>query len=102
MYNPESHKAEEFINHEEILSTIEYADKNKSNAELIDEIIKKAKNEKGLTHKEAAVLLACNIKEKNDEIKNPTIYTGDYSSMFRFDLDKRINPSVGQNLYFLS
>ena len=68
MYNPKSHKAEEFINHEEILSTLEYADKNKSNAELIDEIINKAKKEKGLTHKEAAVLLTCNIKEKNDEI----------------------------------
>ena len=41
-------------------------------------------------------------KEENDEIKNPTIYTGDYSSMFRFNLDKTISPSVGQNLYYLS
>ena len=68
MYNPKSHKAEEFINHEEILSTLDYANKNKSNVELIDKIIEKAKLEKGLTHKEAAVLLACDIKEKNDEI----------------------------------
>lgn len=68
MYNPKSHKAEEFINHEEILSTIDYANKNKSNITLIDKIIQKAKLEKGLTHMEAAVLLACDIKEKNDEI----------------------------------
>ena len=38
IYNPKSLKAEEFINHEEILATIEYAEKNKHNAELIDEI----------------------------------------------------------------
>ena len=68
MYNPKSHKAEEFINHEEILETLDYAKENKSNVELIDKIIEKAKLEKGLTHREAAVLLACDIKEKNDEI----------------------------------
>ena len=68
MYNPKSQKAEEFINHQEILDTIDYARKNKSNIELIDKIIEKAKLEKGLNHKEAAVLLACDIKEKNEEI----------------------------------
>ena len=41
-------------------------------------------------------------KEKDDSLSNPKIYTGDYSSMFKFDLEKRINPSVGQNLYYLS
>ena len=41
-------------------------------------------------------------KEESDDIKNPTIYTGDYTSMFRFNLDKTINPKVGQNLYYLS
>lgn len=40
--------------------------------------------------------------EESDDIKNPTIYTGDYTSMFRFNLDKTINPKVGQNLYYLS
>ena len=40
--------------------------------------------------------------QEPENISNPEIYTGDYSSMFKFDLDKRINPSVGQNLYFLS
>ncbi len=68
MYNPKSSKAEEFICHEEVLESIDYAEQNKSNAELIDKIIKKAKERKGLTHREAAVLLACDIEEKNEEI----------------------------------
>ena len=51
---------------------------------------------------DAAVGLKPFKKEENDEIKNPTIYTGDYSSMFRFNLDKTISPKVGQNLYYLS
>ena len=58
MYNPESLKAEEFISHEEILSTLEYAEANKSNAALIDEILDKAKLRRGLSHREASVLLA--------------------------------------------
>ena len=41
-------------------------------------------------------------QDSNDAVSNPKIYTGDYSSMFRFNLDKRISPSVGQNLYYLS
>ena len=68
MYNPKSAKAEEFICHEEILATLEYANKNKSNEKLIDEILEKAKERKGLNHREASVLLACDIKEKNDEM----------------------------------
>lgn len=68
MYNPKSTKAEEFINHEEILKTLEYAEKNKNNQGLIDEIISKAREKKGLTHREAAVLLDCTIEEKNREI----------------------------------
>ena len=42
MYNPKSLKAEEFISHEEILGTLAYAEDNKNNEELIDEILKKA------------------------------------------------------------
>ena len=68
MYNPKSPKAEEFISHEEVLETLEYAKQNKSNVELIDQIIAKAKLRKGLTHREAAVLLDCDIEEKNQEI----------------------------------
>lgn len=68
MYNPKSLKAEEFINHQEILETLEYADKNKDNVELIDSIIEKARLRKGLSHREASVLLACEIPEKISEI----------------------------------
>ena len=67
-YDPSSSKAEEFINHEEILETLAYADANKDNIALIDEIIEKAKLRKGLTHREASVLLACSDEEKNQEI----------------------------------
>lgn len=68
MYNPKSHNAEEFISHEEVLETLEYAEQNKHNAELIDEILNKALQEKGLSHKEASILLACDIPEKNEQI----------------------------------
>ncbi len=68
MFNPKSLKAEEFISHEEILSTLEYADKNKDNMELVDQIIAKAKERKGLSHREASVLLACDNEEKIKEI----------------------------------
>ena len=77
IYDPKSHKAEEFINHEEILETLRYADENKDNVELIDSLLEKARprrDEKGvlhcegLTHREASVLLACDIPEKVEEM----------------------------------
>ena len=68
MYNPKSKVAEEFIDHQEILDTLAYADANKDNVELITELIEKAKLRKGLSHREASVLLACEIEEKNQEI----------------------------------
>lgn len=68
MYNPKSHNADEFISHTEILDTLKFADENKNNKELIDKILDKARLGKGLTHREASVLLACNIDEKNNEI----------------------------------
>ncbi len=68
MYNPKSLKAEEFIDHQEILDTLEYADKNKDNVEVIDAILEKARLRKGLTHREASVLLACDIPEKIQEL----------------------------------
>ena len=67
-YDPKSLKAEEFINDEEIRATLAYADENKDNLELIDQIIEKAKLRKGLSHREASVLLACENEEKNNEI----------------------------------
>ena len=63
MYNVTSLKAEEFISHEEIEETLAYSDANKDNISLIDEILAKAKLGKGLNHREASVLLACEQKD---------------------------------------
>ncbi len=68
MYDVKSMKAEEFIDDQEILDTLKYADENRNNKELIREIIKKAKEAKGLEHREASVLLACEDEDLNREI----------------------------------
>ncbi len=68
MYNVNSFRAEEFISDEEIRETLEYADKNCDNMELVDAIIVKARQRKGLNHREASVLLACQNEEKIKEI----------------------------------
>ena len=73
IYNPKSLKAEEFINHGEILDTIRYAEENKHNIALIDEILAKARPVKsadgtqthcaGLSHREASsFFLACSSR----------------------------------------
>ncbi|MCQ4023234.1 MULTISPECIES: [FeFe] hydrogenase H-cluster radical SAM maturase HydG [unclassified Ruminococcus] len=67
-YDPKSLKAEEFINHEEIEETLKYADENKNNKELINSIIEKAKEGKGVSHREALVLLDCELEEENEKI----------------------------------
>ncbi len=72
-YDVKSPIAEEFINNEEILETIEYAKANKSNRELIFSLIERAKDCKGLSHREAAVLLECDIPEANEAIKELAI-----------------------------
>lgn len=68
MYDVTSRCADDFINHEEILDTLAYADENKNNLPLIDSLIEKAKLRKGLSHREASVLLACEDEAKNQEI----------------------------------
>ena len=68
MYNAKSLKAEEFISDEEIKETLAYADANCENMELVDRIIEKARLRKGLSHREASVLLACQNEEKIKEI----------------------------------
>ncbi len=68
MYNPKSPKAEEFIDHQEISDTLAYADTHKTDAALIDSILEKARLCKGLTHREASVLLACELPDKNQQI----------------------------------
>lgn len=68
MYNNLSNKAEEFIDDGEIRDTIQFARENKSNKELIGEIIEKAKGMKGISHREAAVLLECDLEEENQKL----------------------------------
>ena len=82
MYNVNSSAAEEFISHEEVLETLDYAEKNKNNTALIDKILEKALLRKGLNHREASVLLSCEIDKKNKEI---------------FDLAKKIKHEVYGN-----
>lgn len=68
MYDVKSRKAEEFISDEEIRETLAYADANRENAELIDSILAKAGERKGLSHREASVLLACELPDKLEKI----------------------------------
>lgn len=68
MYNPNSMKAEEFINHQEILDTLEYSDAHKNDRELILRILEKARKRKGLSHRDASVLLMCQDEELNQQI----------------------------------
>ena len=68
MYDVKSMKAEEFISDEEIKDTLAYADANKDNMELVDAIIEKAKERKGLNHREASVLLACENEDRIQEV----------------------------------
>ena len=67
-YNPQSLVADEFINHEEILASLKYADEHKNDKKLLDEILAKAELRKGLTHKEAGVLLVCDEPEYVEKI----------------------------------
>ena len=68
MYDPKSMKAEEFIDHQEIEETLAYADAHKADRELITSIIEKAKLRKGLSHRDASVLLACELEDLNQEV----------------------------------
>lgn len=68
MYDPKSSKATEFIDDQEILDSIAYAEQNKNNRELVDAILKKAAECKGLSHREAAVLLECELPEEKERI----------------------------------
>lgn len=68
MYDPHSRVAEEFINHEEILASLAYAEEKKNDLDYINALIDKAADFKGLTHREAATLLACENAECNERI----------------------------------
>lgn len=68
MYNMHSMDAQEFINDDEILQTLAYAKENKNNRALINALIERARDCKGLSHREAAVLLECDIQECNEKM----------------------------------
>ena len=68
MYNPKSLKAEEFISHEEILSTLRFAEQNSRNRAMIEAVLEKAKQHDGLTHREASLLLACELPDLNEQL----------------------------------
>lgn len=68
MYDPKSLRAEDFIDHDEVLASLEYANKYADNADIVDQIIEKARQRKGLTHREASVLLACTMPDKIQEM----------------------------------
>ncbi|HNW33347.1 MAG TPA: [FeFe] hydrogenase H-cluster radical SAM maturase HydG [Candidatus Ozemobacteraceae bacterium] len=68
MYNPASSHAVDFIDDAEVLETLEYAKKNKNNRQLIDSLIEKARALKGLSHREAAVLLECDLPDETEKL----------------------------------
>ncbi len=73
MYNPKSTIATEFISDSEIRSTLDYARENSDNIPLVESILNKATQYKGLTHREAALLLECDnpqIQQRIFELAN--------------------------------
>ena len=71
MYQVMSSKAEEFISHEEIVESLAYAKENKNNRALIDQILTKARERTGLSHREAAVLLECELEDQEGFLWKP-------------------------------
>ncbi len=72
-YDPRSLAAEEFINDEEILASLAWGEEKKRDRALIAEILQKACSFKGLTHREAAVLMACDLPDVNAQILESAI-----------------------------
>lgn len=68
MYNPESKTASEFIADSEVRSTLEYARENSGNRALVESVLEKARAFKGLTHREAALLLECDDPAVTEKI----------------------------------
>ena len=92
MYNPKSSHAEEFIDHAEIMETLDYASRNRSNRPLIEEIINKAATCKGLTHREAAVLLECDqpdLVERFENLADRVVHAVDNGLDIKFEMGDR-------------
>lgn len=69
MFNSKSDKAVDFINHEEILRTLNYGEENQSNSDLVKKILEKASTLVGLNHEEVSVLLYACENEKDESLK---------------------------------
>ena len=68
MYDPKSLKAEEFIDHQEVLASLAWADEHKNDRETINAVLEKAKLHKGLSHREASLLLVCDDKDVEEKV----------------------------------
>ena len=68
MYDAKSLRAAEFIDDAEIRASLEWAEQNKHNKALVEELLEKARQYRGLTHREASVLLSCDLPEENEKI----------------------------------
>lgn len=68
MYDPKSLKAEEFIDHQEVLDSLAWADEHKTDQETINAVLDKARLHKGLTHREASLLLVCDDPKVEEQI----------------------------------
>ena len=69
MYNKMSAKAEEFINHDEIMATLEEANANRTNREMQEAILEKGRKMEGLDHREAAVLLMSELDDIRESFR---------------------------------
>ena len=68
MYNPSSTHADEFIDHAEVLETLDLAARESGNRARVLEILEKAAQCKGLSHREAAILMDCNDPEMEERL----------------------------------
>ena len=69
MYNKMSAKAEEFINHDEIMATLEEANANRTNRKMQEAILEKGRKMEGLDHREAAVLLMSELDDIRESFR---------------------------------
>ena len=68
MYDVKSPNADDFINHQEIIDTLAYADMKAKDAAFVSSLLDKARKGKGLSHRESSVLLACEDTELVSEM----------------------------------
>ncbi len=68
MYDVKSPNADDFINHQEIIDTLAYADMQAKDTAFVSSLLDKARKGKGLSHREASVLLACEDTELVSEM----------------------------------